>query len=440
MVAAALLKEWAQIDKRYVVNQIIATMKKSLLFLLTSLLTLFSTVSYAQETLSITEVYTQSDSGKPLRWSGLVTNRFWDNWEISAGFGSSALDINSIGGSLEPGNFWKRNSWNANIAVTKWLNPIVGARLQFDIGQYQNYSNASSVYGNDIYQTPYLFAHGDFMINLSNWIGGYKERRVYSAVPYVGFGYTLMSWTSGSVGQRNDEFAFTAGTLNKFRVSRQFDIQLDLRSWFFPTRDLPEQIRQGSDSSVAMAFSASVGLAYRFNKRGWDRAFTPADVSGYIALVEELNADLLAAAVLYEDAQKHLTQLKSENGTLCADLDECRKAPRTIKEEVVATDGVLFFNIGTASLTPYAQATLDTYIAAIKGSNSPLTITGYADKETGSAARNEQLSRERAESVKAYMVDRGIAQSRITTSWVGDTVQLFSGKDAALTNRCVVIK
>ena len=67
-------------------------------------------------------------------------------------------------------------------------------------------------------------------------------------------------------------------------------------------------------------------------------------------------------------------------------------------------------------------------------------VTGYADKETGSTARNMQLSKERAEAVKSYLVEGGVATDRITADWVGDTEKAFVTPEAPMVNRCVILK
>jgi outer membrane protein OmpA-like peptidoglycan-associated protein len=70
--------------------------------------------------------------------------------------------------------------------------------------------------------------------------------------------------------------------------------------------------------------------------------------------------------------------------------------------------------------------------------NAKITVTGYADKETGTAEINERLSKERAEGVTNKLVnEHGINAGNITTSWKGDTVQPFSVNDE---NRCVIIE
>lgn len=386
--------------------------------------------------MSATDTVAQ-DSRRTLRWQGHETNRFWDNWEMSVAGGGSMLQVANRSGDKDPGRFFDRVGWNANVSVTKWVVPIVGMRLQVDGGEFQNYSFRKSTYGDGIFKTPYIFAHGDILINMSNWIGGYQPDRVYSAISYVGFGYTAMSWTKKSAGSYNGEFAFSSGLLNKFRVSPQWDIELDLRSWLFAEKSLPEEIKSGG--RYAFALSASLGVAYRFNQRDWTPAYSQVEVDGYLAAIVGLEEALLVNGERLAAANKKVDNLTAENTRLKSDLDAC-KAKKPATEYVQMGECVVFFAIGEATLSDYARATLDGYIEAEMKSKAPIEVTGYADKETGSAARNEQLSKERAETVRAYLTAGGIASERITAKWVGDTAKAFNSPDSPTVNRCVVIK
>lgn len=403
-------------------------MKKSLLATLLIVCTLLSAGVTAQE-----------KKGEKLRWKGHETNKFWDNWEISAGFGSSFLDVSTEVGTSDPGKFFDRNSWNANFAVTKWFVPIIGMRLQLDGGQYQNYSMNPSLYGDGLYQTPYVFVHTDIMINLSNWIGGYREDRVYYAVPYAGFGYHATTFTDSSVGSYNGEFAFTAGLLNKFRVCKCLDIQLDLRTWLLREDSLLAEIR--GDGNYAFAFSASVGLAYRFNKRDWNRAYSQEDVDGYLAAIGDLNNRLNDANGKLADANKRIGDANAENARLKNDLNNCLKRP--VSTETILPETAVFFNIGSAKLTDYAKASLDQFVANVKDSSVKFSVTGYADKETGSAKFNQQLSEQRAKAVADYLIEHGIDASRITPTadgrGLGSTTRAFPDMQPKI-QRCVIIK
>lgn len=386
---------------------------------------------------ALSSAMAQEREGGNLRWSGFATNRFWDNWEISAAGGNSLLQI-SKKMKDDPGKFIDRNGWNANVALTKWVVPVIGMRLQVDAGEFRNYAFDKRDYGTSAYETPYIYVHGDVLVNMSNWIGGYRPNRVYSAISYLGFGYTAMSWTDKSAGSYNGEFAFTTGLLSKFRVSRQMDIELDLRSWIFPGDQLPQQIR--SDSRIAVAMSASLGIAYRFRTREWTPAYTQYDVDGYIAAIVALEEDLLLTDGRVVSAGKQIEKLTADNNRLNSELEACKKSKGAVKEAVTIPDGVVFFAIGEAVLTDYARASLDKYILVVKGSNATVHITGYADKETGSSARNMELSKERAEAVKNYLVAGGIAANHITAKWVGDTEVAFASPETPIVNRCVILQ
>lgn len=380
-------------------------------------------------------VVAEAQEYSPMRWQGVYTNRFWDNWEVAAAGGNSLLQIAQKGGDY--GKFIDRNGWNANIAVSKWVVPTLGMRLQLDAGEFHNYTRPLLRSGGVKVKMPYLFVHGDILINMSNWIGGYNPDRFYSAVSYMGFGYTAMSWTKNSESPYNGEYAFTTGVVNKFRISPRFDIELDLRSWIIAERSLPEQIQRGGRFAVAM--SASVGVAYRFNQRNWSPAYSQVDVDGYLLAIMALEERLIGRDSELKRANNNFSALKSENENLRNTLAESRKESSVVVKSVPA-ESVVFFNIGEAALTDYAKATLDSIVAQLMATEGNILVTGYADKETGSAKRNEQLSMQRAEGVANYLIGLGVPASRITTEWVGDTEQAFTTPETPIVNRCVIIR
>ena len=370
----------------------------------------------------------------PMRWEGVYTNRFWDNWEVAAAGGNSLLQISQKGKDV--GKFWDRNSWNANIAVSKWFVPTLGVRLQLDAGEFRNYSRPMARgTGSRLLKMPYLYVHGDILINMSNWIGGYDPDRFYSAVSYMGFGYTAMSWTKNSKSPYNGEYAFTTGVINKFSITPRLDIELDLRSWIIAERSLPEEIEGGGRFAVAM--SASLGVAYRFNMRSWTPAYSQLDVDGYLLAIMTLEETLIQRDAEIKRVSGSMSKLKTENEMLRYDLVQSEKKAASMPVVAMPVESVVFFAIGEATLSDYAKVTLDGYAAQFKGAYNSIVVTGYAGRETGSSERNEQLFKERAECVTAYLVAAGVDAERITTTWVGDTEQAFTSPD---TNRCVIIR
>ena len=62
-------------------------------------------------------------------------------------------------------------------------------------------------------------------------------------------------------------------------------------------------------------------------------------------------------------------------------------------------------------------------------------IVGYADKATGSAKRNMQVSKLRVDAVMKKMSQLGAPVDRVSTSYVGDTQQPFAENDM---NRVII--
>ena len=99
-----------------------------------------------------------------------------------------------------------------------------------------------------------------------------------------------------------------------------------------------------------------------------------------------------------------------------------------------------FFKINSAALSQRNKILLDLVADEINASpaDKNFTVSGYADKETGSAAYNQKLSEERAQAVAEYLESKGVKADRLIVKGYGATVQPFSGNIE--NNRVVVIK
>ncbi len=89
-----------------------------------------------------------------------------------------------------------------------------------------------------------------------------------------------------------------------------------------------------------------------------------------------------------------------------------------------------FFDFDKAVLKPEGKAKLDDLIGKIKGINLEVIIAvGHTD-DIGTDAYNQKLSVRRAESVKAYLVSKGIEQNRVYTEGKGEKQPIASNKTA----------
>ena len=70
--------------------------------------------------------------------------------------------------------------------------------------------------------------------------------------------------------------------------------------------------------------------------------------------------------------------------------------------------------------------------------DTKVQLTGHADKATGTAQRNLFLSEKRAEVVTNELVKRGVAASRISSTFKGDTANPFATPEENRVTVCFV--
>ena len=105
-------------------------------------------------------------------------------------------------------------------------------------------------------------------------------------------------------------------------------------------------------------------------------------------------------------------------------------APAPVAAQKVTYAADAFFDFDKSVLKPEGRAKLDDLVGKIKGINLEVIIAvGHTDS-VGSAAYNQKLSVRRAESVKAYLVSKGIERNRIYTEGKGKTQPIASNKTA----------
>ena len=379
-------------------------------------------LSIALVAFSVANVAAQETSADKLRWKGIMNNGFWSNWEISVAGGVNATAWNGIGTDQDAtGDL----GWQIEGGLTKWFNPILGARVQLIGGQL----NASD----DYLKSNWIMPHADAVINLSNWIGGYREDRVYYAKVFAGAGVNFVNVNNdGASG-----FAGVAGLINTFRVCKQLDINLELKGILSAGRDMPRAIAPLADK-YGQIYSATVGLTYRFNKRDWSKAYSQEEVDGYLASIAALEAGLAEAHRNEGKLNERLAAQKAATDQALKD-NEALRAELAKRKTSVVSSSAIFFNFDSARLTDRAKASMqvlqETIAAAPK--DQVFTIVGHADAKTGAAEYNQKLSEKRAKAVYDYLVEQGVNKDQLTWKGVGSSQNIFPVNN---TNRVVIVK
>jgi OOP family OmpA-OmpF porin len=94
-------------------------------------------------------------------------------------------------------------------------------------------------------------------------------------------------------------------------------------------------------------------------------------------------------------------------------------APLVLYEKVAFDTNVLF-DSNKSDLRPAARDSLDAFVGKIGGLESQsVTAIGYADR-MGTDASNQLLSEDRVNTVKSYLVAKGVAADRVKTSAWGE--------------------
>ena len=115
--------------------------------------------------------------------------------------------------------------------------------------------------------------------------------------------------------------------------------------------------------------------------------------------------------------------------------------PKPVAEKVTFAADVLF-DFDKAVIKPEGKSKLDDISNKAKGVNLEVVIAiGHADS-IGSDAYNQRLSVRRAESIKAYLVSKGIEPNRVYTEGKGEKQPVVDNKtkDGRAKNRRVEIE
>ncbi|WP_017258472.1 DUF6089 family protein [Pedobacter arcticus] len=279
--------------------------------------------------------------------------------------------------------------------------------------------------------------------------------------PYISAGAGLMGYRPTTTdlanaestlngGENIHELVVPVGVGLKFMVARGVNIDLGYKMNFVDTDNLDGYRRGESADKFSYGYA---GLEFALgNKAKPQLAFAnPAAIleKNYIAKYDALKAEL--------DANKNDPAMADKVNKLSSDADgdgvsdfydKCPNTPagvavdgagcplpvsKTIvqkpvtyiiseEDKKVVADAIknLEFDLAKATIRSTSFATLDKVADLISSKNLSLKLAGHTDSQ-GSDAYNMKLSKERAESVKAYLVSKGVNASRIEATGYGES-------------------
>ena len=359
----------------------------------------------------------RDDNGKIVR-GPYETNRFGDNWFIGAGgginiFWNEGMDYDNL--RIAP-------SIDANLG--KWFTPSVGMRIGYQGINSQVWAETATVLGPTMDQDKkmylekfgYMYVHGDFLWNISNALGGYKETRFWNFVPYVHAGY-FRTYGLDDVEFAKNQLAGGLGLLHNLRLANRLDLMIDMRATV-----LDAQAR-GADG-IAVLPTVTMGLAVDL---GWPNFIRTSTVlAEFESVAVDQMAALEASALALEMAN---VSLQEENAMLSASNAKLNNQIKTLKADMSDFSpteffegmgpAVVYFNIGQTVLDDKEMQHMDFIAKNIlakvdQETKIHITVAGTADGTTGTLKRNQYLSKARGEYIMNLLIQKyGIAKERM---------------------------
>ncbi len=126
--------------------------------------------------------------------------------------------------------------------------------------------------------------------------------------------------------------------------------------------------------------------------------------------------------------REQLNRVSEENARLKKALAQGEKDKAQGIVKLIASGRLVVFQIGKSKLSNEARVNLGMLAEVIKqgDASTTYTITGYADKGTGSKAVNQRLSKARAEAVYNCLVKEfGVNKSQLKIDYKGGVENMF---------------
>jgi outer membrane protein OmpA-like peptidoglycan-associated protein len=141
---------------------------------------------------------------------------------------------------------------------------------------------------------------------------------------------------------------------------------------------------------------------------------------------QQLNQTQLALQTEKQASAEQQQRLADLEGKLKDARDTIAKIA-SVKDDdrgmVITLQGEVLFQTGKWDLKPGAMAKLDQIAEALRGKEQPMTVYGHTDN-VGAHDMNMDLSQRRADSVRDYLVSRGIPQDLIKAEGKGPDVPI----------------
>ncbi len=347
-----------------------------------------------------------------------TVNVFTPHWYAQAQIGGQ-YTLGEIG-------FGKLLSPNVQVGVGYNFNQVVGARLSLNTWQSKAGQNvAGNVYK---WKWNYVAPMVDATFNLTNLFCEYNPDRVVEFGVFGGIGANI-AWG-------NDEAADAQKAILAGAGKNLADVQAPLENLWDGTKTrFVARVGANVDFRVSDRVKLGVELSantlsdkYNSKKAGNPDWYFNALVGVKVALGETHTTKVIPAP---KPVEKIIERIIEKPAPAPAPKVESKVVEENFRRDI-------FFPIGNSNIAKSQSTKIAEIVEYMKENpDAKITLTGYADKGTGSAAFNDKIAARRAQTVYNTLAAKGVAKSRMIKESKGSRVQPFEENDMNRVTICI---
>ena len=337
-----------------------------------------------------------------------TVNVFNPHWYVQA----------QVGGQYTLGeiSFDKLLSPNAQLGVGYNFNKVVGARLSLNAWQ----SKAGQKVQNTTYKWKwnYVAPMVDATFNLSNLFCGFDPNRVVDFGVFGGIGANI-AWGNDEAADAQKAILANKTVSNATSVGVHAPLEYlwdGSKAHFAARLGANVDFRVSEKVKIGVELSANT-LSDRFNskKAGNPDWYFNALVGAKIALGKTYTTKVVPAPKPVEKIIERII----EKPVVAPVKEEVKEVAEDFRRDI-------FFTIGNSTIAKSQRNKISEIVTYMQENpDAKITLTGYADKGTGSAAINDKIAARRAQSVYNTLAAKGVAKNRMIKKSMGSRVQPF---------------
>lgn len=350
-----------------------------------------------------------------------TVNVFTPHWYAQAQIGGQ-YTLGEIG-------FGKLLSPNVQVGVGYNFNQVVGARFSLNTWQSKAGQNVA---GNTYkWKWNYVAPMVDATFNLTNLFCEYNPDRLVEVGVFGGIGANI-AWGNDEAKDAQDAIKNNvkgASDAVAYGVTPLENLWDGTKTRFVARVGANVDFRVSDRVKLGVELSANtLSDKYNSKKAGNPDWYFNALVGVKVALGETHTTKVIPAP---KPVEKIIERIIEKPAPAPAPKVESKVVEENFRRDI-------FFPIGNTNIAKSQSTKIAEIVEYMKENpDAKITLTGYADKGTGSAAFNDKIAARRALTVYNTLAAKGVAKSRMIKESKGSRVQPFEENDMNRVTICI---